>query len=506
MASAATASKSSAAPENAARAARPTMGTLAEGLLPGLLRELYVGRKSGLMSFVRGAERRSVRVVAGHIIHGEANVPDGRLGHTMLRHSLVSRDELARAAGVVSRTGKRLGAALLELHAIDQDRLDDALALHVRETLLEVFSWKEGSYSFEEQPTGAPQHKALKLSTAEMIFEAVARVEDPRVVRYNLGELERPLMLSTDPLLRFQRVALSPVDGYICSRVDGVLTAREILAITPVAAEQAERSLFGLLCIGMLEWLPATPQAGSALAPPREEVKEAFANVGARDHYQVLGVPPEASEDEIKAAYYRLARRFHPDIQHHPALADLGQQVSAVFRRLSAAFKVLGDAQRRAEYDSTLVVARLGFGPQAVEAPPPEAVVGPVDPEVAARQAEEALQRAEEAFEQSRYWDAILALEDEVVPHAASRTRQRARLLLAQCYRKNPKWTKRAEEELRAALQDDPTDPNALFALGIPYKEQRVWSRAAAMFREVLALKPRHPAARAELDSLPAAG
>jgi tetratricopeptide (TPR) repeat protein len=151
------------------------------------------------------------------------------------------------------------------------------------------------------------------------------------------------------------------------------------------------------------------------------------------------------------------------------------------------------------------VVARLGLGPQAAEAGEPEAPPAEVDPAVAARQAEEALRRAEEAFEQSRYWDAIVTLEDETLPHAAGRTRQRARLLLAQCYRKNPKWTKRAEEQLRAALQDDPTDANVLFALGTLYKEQRVWSRSAAMFREVLALKPRHAAARAELESLPAA-
>jgi tetratricopeptide (TPR) repeat protein len=502
MASAATASTSNAPADDAARPARLSKGSLSEGLLPGLLRELYVGRKTGLMSFTRGGERRSVRVVAGHIVHGEANVPDGRLGHTMLRHALVSRDDLARAAGIVSRTGKRLGVALRELGAIDQDRLDDALALHVRETLLEVFSWEQGCYFFEAQPAAAAAQLALKLSTGEMILEAVRHVRDPKVVRYNLGDLDRPLVLSTDPLLRFQRVALSPIDAYLCSRVDGVLTGREVLEITPVAAEQAERSLFGLLCVGMLEWLPAPAGVKAHEGALREEILEAFRGANVHDHYQALGISPEATEDEIKAAYYRQARRFHPDIQHDPALADLGQKISAVFRRLSAAFKVLGDSQRRAEYDSNLAVARLGLGPQAQGGAEPVATNEPFDPVLAARQAEEALQRAEEALEQSRYWDAIVLLRDEAVPQALGKVRQRSRLLLAQCYKKNPKWSKLAEEELRAAIQDDPTDVNALFALGTLYKERRSPARAGAMFREVLALKPRHPAALAELDSL----
>lgn len=488
--------------EDTARTPHPMKGTLSEGLLPGLLREFYVGRKTGLMSFSRGGERRSVRVVAGHIVHGEANVPDGRLGQTMLRHGLVSRDELARAAGIVSRTGKRLGVALRLLGAIDQDRLDDALALHVRETLLEVFSWKQGCYSFEEQPAGAPEHPALKLSTGEMILEAVRQVRDPQAVRYNLGDLDRPLVLSTDPLLRFQRVTLSPMDAYICSRVDGVLTAREVRDITPAPAEQAERGLFGLLCIGMLEWLPAPRGVQPPEHAGRDEILEAFLSAGGRDHYQVLGVAPEATDDEIKAAYYRLARRFHPDIQHDPALADLGPRISALFRRLSAAFTVLRDSRRRTEYDTSLMVARLGLGPQAFDPSASEPTSEPANPDRAALLAEEAVRRAEEAFEQARYWDAIVLLTEKDVAHARGKARQRARLLLAQCYKKNPKWSKLAEEQLRAAILEDPCDADAFFALGVLYKERRVRGRAAAMFREVLALKPRHTAARTELESL----
>jgi hypothetical protein len=70
-------------------------------------------------------------------------------------------------------------------------------------------------------------------------------------------------------------------------------------------------------------------------------------------HYEVLGVSPDASEEDLRRAYLRLARRFHPD-RHVGGDARAAADAEARMRRINAAWQVLGSATSRAEYDRSL--------------------------------------------------------------------------------------------------------------------------------------------------------
>ena len=73
--------------------------------------------------------------------------------------------------------------------------------------------------------------------------------------------------------------------------------------------------------------------------------------MAAKDFYQVLGVPDSASQDDIKKAYRKLAKQYHPDANpDNPAAAER-------FKEISEAHAVLSDADKRKQYDQ---MRRLG--------------------------------------------------------------------------------------------------------------------------------------------------
>ena len=84
----------------------------------------------------------------------------------------------------------------------------------------------------------------------------------------------------------------------------------------------------------------------------RERAAKAKTEAAARglgnDHYEVLGVGRTANGNEIKKAYRRLARKYHPDVNGNKAEAE------ACFKRINEAYEVLSDQEKRAKYDLQL--------------------------------------------------------------------------------------------------------------------------------------------------------
>ncbi|MGD2155550.1 MAG: DnaJ domain-containing protein, partial [Anaerolineales bacterium] len=63
-----------------------------------------------------------------------------------------------------------------------------------------------------------------------------------------------------------------------------------------------------------------------------------------RDYYEILGIPRGAPDSEIKSAFRRLARQYHPDVSQDPNAEER-------FKEINEAYAVLSDAEKRAAYD-----------------------------------------------------------------------------------------------------------------------------------------------------------
>ena len=75
----------------------------------------------------------------------------------------------------------------------------------------------------------------------------------------------------------------------------------------------------------------------------------------AKDYYQILGVPRNATDEQIKKAYRKLAMQYHPD--RNPGKEKWANEK---FKEINEAFSVLGDPEKRRQYDQFGTVGNIG--------------------------------------------------------------------------------------------------------------------------------------------------
>lgn len=91
----------------------------------------------------------------------------------------------------------------------------------------------------------------------------------------------------------------------------------------------------------------------------------------AKSYYAILGISSSATEDEIRSAYRRLAKEFHPD--HY-------EGGSEIFREIQEAYAVLGDARRRYDYEQKISRASIKKPYRPATYPEPEPLIPEKDP------------------------------------------------------------------------------------------------------------------------------
>lgn len=96
-----------------------------------------------------------------------------------------------------------------------------------------------------------------------------------------------------------------------------------------------------------------------------EFVDRAFETLVTVDYYTALGVDSSADEEQIRAAYYQLARRLHPDVHGEQADTEFRRKLTAVFSRVVESYRVLSNPELRKDYDRGLAEGRVRWDARA---------------------------------------------------------------------------------------------------------------------------------------------
>jgi hypothetical protein len=213
------------------------------------------------------------------------------------------------------------------------------------------------------------------------------------------------------------------------------------------------------------------------------------------DHYSILGVTQGAKSDEIRAAYFAIAKRIHPDRLRAVGVTDVDHDAQRLFARINQAFGVLSDPGKRNEYS---VVMSAG-GEQVVR----KAQAAAEEKAGQVLRAEETFRRGEMALRRSMFEQAR-ALFEEAVELNGEEAEYHALLAWATWLvaPNKSQVSEQVQKGLAHALALSPQCVPAHFYVGQIAKNTGQTQIAIDAFRIVIDLEPGHPEANLELRVL----
>lgn len=131
---------------------RGLMGSFAVLPLPDLLELLGRRRLDGSLTCERGTVRKTLHLSAGAAVGAASNDPREYLGQLLINFGHLSEEQLQKAFQTQEETKVRLGKVLTMVGLVTAETVKEVLAIKIRETILDVFLWDSGLFSFDDGP------------------------------------------------------------------------------------------------------------------------------------------------------------------------------------------------------------------------------------------------------------------------------------------------------------------------------------------------------------------
>lgn len=348
----------------------PRRGILEDYSLADVLIGLQRSGRTGVLEVVNGSVRKKIYIKDGDMIFSSSNQDNDRLGDILLNEGKINLEQYNQSVELLKETGRKQGAVLVRLGYLKPQELVRAVRHQVEEIILSLFSLEGSSseFEFKEGPLPSDEVITLKLSAANLIHHGIKKIADPQKI-FNLlcVPMDAVLCLSSNPLNLFQDIKLNEEDKKILSLVDGRTVIKDIVSLSSLDELETLKALYALMSVRLIE-VKAEDGANGGLSAAdiieEDEIKidEEFADKVEkiyREHeqmgyYGIFGIKQWASIDDIKKAYYKAAKEFHPDRHFYINSDTVKEKLNALFSYITTAYSALSNSQKRKEYDNRL--------------------------------------------------------------------------------------------------------------------------------------------------------
>lgn len=304
-------------------------------------------RRTGALQVQCGSQKWELGFEGGRLVRARSNLISEALSRLALRHGLIGEERLSELEAWIERNpGKPHGEFLRSLKIKEED-IRKLLGQQLSQRAARVLLLKEGLFRFIETPlTRDPETPSPSLF--KIFLDSILLSKD----RPSLPEGKYALSPEWEGIA--PELKEPPLRDWFSSLLKGEEVSYEKLVTgkDPQTSERIQLSLLALHRMGLLKVVAGKPepQEKASSFPENPELNRLYREFSQKNYFEILGVPENASPAEIKKAYFRLAKEYHPDRHYNPELKRAHPTAEALFALIVEAYETLINEEKRKEY------------------------------------------------------------------------------------------------------------------------------------------------------------
>jgi tetratricopeptide (TPR) repeat protein len=453
------------------------------------LRKIHFNKLSGQLFFKRDSVQKQLHFREGELVHAKTNVTEERLGEIMFKLGKISSEAHSQMERYIT-PDQAIGKTLSQKGLTSQRSVDDGLAYQIKEIALSLFPHFDGEIVFQEKPAVEGQDMVTRINVPFLIEDGVRRMGFHPELQRHLEKKSPYLKNKTFLSL------LTEEEKEMLDKIKGGKESDALLRSLKFNPEFFWISLYLFYCLNLIDFRDKDQirteedrEKDSEVdqAHSQEQLEEILAfkeKLSTSNYYQILGLAKDASDEDIKKAYFLLARKFHPDRFPRTLSPQYRVLVEDVFDNITKAYRTLTSEDLRRSYDLKAPVAAARAGESGRDV---------------LKKADHKFRQAKTLYSQGRYEDSIVVLEEVT---RMNRTKGAYFLLLALSEVKIPSMRRKAETDFQKAIELEPWNPECYVGLGMLYRQEGMTMKATKLFQKALEYDDDHEIALKEMDAL----
>ncbi len=446
-----------------------------------LLKRIYREKVSGEVLIKGDNFKKILYFEKGALIFAKTNLLQERFGEVLFQLGKITRRQFWNIHKLIENNNEKIGKILVKKNIINNKDLFLALIYQIKKITMNTFSLRSGTWELKIKHPEVETDSKFNIQIPSILLEGMRTHKNIFFFKNKYLNLSPTIINAEENIMQFLDEEAFEFYKKIILYKNKI--NNEIIKITGIQDDKYWENISILFLLGIIDFIQS--ENSKEIDREIEELLQLYDTLKSKkiDYYKLLGLKENANENEIKNAYFKLAKKYHPDRLSDAPDPEIKDKANFVFAEINKAYETLSDDNKRRDYDTK------GY----------KEINGDPIKENFVEKAKLLYKKAKTLYNMGKYWEAASYLEEAVKndPNKAQYF-----LLLGMTQSKIPSMVRVAEENFKKAMEMEPWNAEPFVAMGIMFFNQGLTKRAEGFLKKSLSIDPDNKAARQYLEKI----